>query len=418
MVDISLLLLAIGIIIFLGFFAEYIFRKLHIPDVLFLMLLGFLIGPYGLGYVAPEDLAGLVPVFIVFTLLFLLFDGAFNINLASLFRELTPSLGLTFYNFLLAVGVITLILWLIGLPVILALLTGFILSGISSTFVIPILKQLRVKQKVYSLLTFESALTDILCIVSALTMFEIIKLGTFGLQKILVTLAGLFATAAVIGIIGGIVWYSISVKIFKEHNYMVTIAYLLLLYVLTEFLGGNGAIAALFFGLFLKNSRQLSSIARGILARKIKEKKKAIQGKLGVSAVTSTEESFYHQISFLLKTFFFVYIGLMIDISDYKVLLIGGGIALALLLIRNADSLLTKELSGGERRLVNSVFARGLAAAAIAQAAIFQNIPQAEFISKITYVVIPGTIILSSFRIFLASRGIKTSKERRVEVPT
>lgn len=406
--DATTLLLAFSLILIFSFFAKFIFQKLHIPDVLLLILIGFLIGPYGLKYIAPADVTNIAPTFVTFTLLFLLFDGAFNINLATLLKELAPSLGLTFYNFFLSAGIITGILWLVGFPFILALLTGFILGGTSSIFVVPVLKQMRVKQKIYSLLTFESAFTDVLCIVSAITLFEIIKLGVFGAQKTLTILAGLFAVAAGIGIVGGIFWYILTIKVFKEHNFLITIAYLLLLYVVTEFLGGNGAIAALFFGLFLKNSRQISSIAKGILTRKTDEKRKAVQGELGISVISPTEESFYHEISFLLKTFFFVYIGILIDLSDHKALLIGGGITVALLLIRKADYLITQKFIKADQKLINSIFARGLAAAAIAQLAVIQNIPQAVLISKIIYVVITGTIIFSSVRIFLI--GLKKKK--------
>lgn len=405
MIDVTVFFIGISIILVLGFLAEFIFQKIRIPDVLLLLLIGIAIGPYGLGYITPESVASIAPVFTTFTLLFLLFDGAFNINLASLLKDLAPSVGITIFNFFISVVTITGIVWATGLPLVLALATGFILGGISSAFVIPVITQLRVKQKVYSLLTFESALTDVLCIVLALAMFGIIKQGNLSLQSTFSTLANLFAVAAGIGLLGGIVWYILAVKVFKEHNYMITIAYLLLLYVLTEYLGGNGAIAGLFFGLFLKNSRQISSIAKGILAHSAAEKKKAVQGSLGMTAVSPTEESFYHQISFLLKTFFFVYIGVLIDFSNSKALLVGGLISIALLLVRNADSLITKTLALQERALLNSIFARGLAAAAIAQVALLNQVPQAEFISKVVYVVVMGTIVLSSVRIFWIAKN-------------
>lgn len=401
MADVTLFFIGISIVLILGFLAEFLFRRLHVPDVLFLLLLGLVMGPYGLKYITPESVAGIAPIFTTFALIFMLFDGAFNINLASLLKDLAPSAGITLFNFILSVAAITGIAWLTGLPWMLALAMGFILGGISSAFVIPIIKQLKVKQKLYSLLTFESALTDVLCIVSALAMFQIIQLGEVSAQSIFSTLTNLFAVAASIGVLGGILWYILVVRVFKEHNYMVTIAYLLLLYVLTEFLGGNGAIAGLFFGLFLKNSRQISSIARGILTRKATEKKNAVQGHLGIAAVSPTEESFYHQISFLLKTFFFVYIGILIDFSDLKALFVGVVISIALLLVRNADSFIVRSLAVRERALVNSIFARGLAAAAIVQVALLNQIPQAEFISQVVYIVIMGTIVLSSVRIFL-----------------
>lgn len=412
MVDVTLFFLAAGLILIFGFLAEFLFKKLRIPDVLFLIVLGFLLGPYGLDYINPANLSAIAPLFTTFTLLFLLFDGAFNISLVSLLKSFLPSFGLTFYNFIISVTAVTGIFWMFGTPLLSALLAGFILGGTSSAFVIPVLNKIKVKQKVYSLLTFESAFTDVLCIVSALALMEVIKLGTFGMKETLTVLASLFLLAAALGILGGIVWFVLFVKVLKVHNYIITIAYLLLLYVLTEFLGGNGAIAALFFGLFLKNSQQISSIVRGILARKLSEKRKAVQGDLGISAVTTTEESFYYQISFLLKTFFFVYIGMLIDFSDPKALLIGGGISLILLLVRNADVLITKSLAKGDRVLVNSIFARGLAAAAIAQIMVINNISHAPFISRVVYIVIAGTIVLSSMRIFFTLKRIPNKPEK------
>ena len=56
------------------------------------------------------------------------------------------------------------------------------------------------------------------------------------------------------------------------------------------------------------------------------------------------------------------------------------------------------------RSLINSIFARGLAAAAVAQVAILAGVPQADFIAKVAYVVITGTIVLSSLRIFIFER--------------
>jgi len=260
-------------------------------------------------------------------------------------------------------------------------------------------------------LALESALTDVFCIVFSLTVIEILRLGGFGLQNTLTQLVGLFAVAILVGMIGGVIWIFLILRVFKEHNYMIAIAYLLLIYVITEFLGGNGAIAALFFGLILKNSKQLSSIIRGILTKEASEKKKALKGELGVSVTTPSEEFFYHQISFFLKTFFFVYIGVMIDISDWKAILIGVVLSVVLMFTRMSSSLLTQKMLPESRSLVNSIFARGLAAAAIAQLAINAGVQHAFFISKIVFVAITGTIVLSSVRVFLIKRKMPPVEE-------
>ena len=412
--DVVSILLAVSLILFFGFFAEFIFRRFSIPDVLFLIILGFIIGPNVLKYVGEQDLVAFAPLFTTFTLLFLLFDGGFIINLTALIREFSQSFLLTLFNFVtssLVIGVIFYIVgavWFGGFSIALSILAGFLLGGVSSSFVIPILNQIKISPKLYSLLTLESALTDVLCIVASLTVMTFFSLGSFALRETASQLVSLFAIAGLTGVIGGIIWIILVIKVFKEHNYIVLIAYLLFLYVLTEFLRGNGAIAALVFGIMLKNSRQLSSIIRGVLTKKAKEKKKALQGELGIAVTTPSEQYFYHQISFFLKTFFFVYIGILIDTSDTIALIVGGVLSVVLLFTRMGSSLLTGSMEPGNRMLVNSIFARGLAAAVIAQIAILQGIPHAEFIAKVVYIVITGTILLSSIRIFMYKRKYPT----------
>lgn len=414
--DVVLVLLAVSLILFFGFFAEFIFRKISIPDVLFLIILGFVLGPHVLDIVHPDSLITIAPVFTTFTLLFLLFDGAFNINLASLIREFSQSFVLTLFNFFVSTIIVTGIMlvigmWIEGITFLIALLTGLILGGVSSSFAIPVLKGMRVGEKLYSLLTLESALTDVFCIVFSLTVLEIMRLGAFGIQGTLIQISSLFAVAGLVGLIGGVVWIILVLRVFKEHNYMIAIAYLLLIYVLTEFLNGNGAIAALFFGLILKNSKQLSSIIHGITTTKEREKKKALKGELGVSITTPSEQFFYHQISFFLKTFFFVYIGVLIDLSDWKALAIGGGLSLVIMLSRMGSLVLTTKMEPHNRSVVNSVFARGLAAAAVAHLALEAGIPIAGFLVKIVYVTITGTIILSSVRVFITKRMMPETVE-------
>ena len=171
-----------------------------------------------------------------------------------------------------------------------ALVIGFSLAGVSSSFVIPILNQIRVGGKLFSRLALESALTDVFCIVATLSVIEVFTTGIFGVQKTLSYLIELFAIAGFFGVLGGIIW--IVIRVFEEQNYIITIAYLILVYLATEYFGGNGPIAALFFGLILNNSKQLSSIKEGILSRSVEEKKKAVQGDLGVEVTTASEEKF------------------------------------------------------------------------------------------------------------------------------
>lgn len=402
MVEVAYALLTVSLILFFGFFAEFIFKRFHIPDILFLILLGFILGPFVTGYLKPEQFSSIAPFFTAFALLFLLYDGAFNIDLASFAKGLSISIWVTLFNFFISAIAISGILALLKFDIRIALLTGFILGGVSSAFVIPTLKQLNVRGEIYSVLTLESALTDVLCIVFAFTMMEIIKLNTFSFKVVSGQLASLFAVAGIIGLISGAVWIIIVRRVLKQNkSYVATIAYLLLVYVVTEYLGGNGAIASLFFGLVLKNSKQLINIFRTIIRKK--SAKKEANG-YEVSLATPTEQLFYSQISFFLKTFFFVYIGILFNIRDIKGLLIGAVLAVAIMLARNLSKFVSKRFDNEHRELMKSIFARGLAAAAIAQVVILNKIEGAVIVQSITYTVITFTILLSSIRIYLLKR--------------
>ncbi len=400
----TLVLLGISLVIFFGFFAEFLFKKLSVPDVLFLILLGFAIGPYGFKLVSPSDVAGLAPAFTTFTLLFLVYEGAFNMDLASFARGLGSGVWITIYNFAISAALITGILFAFRYDIFTSLLLGFILGGVSSAFVIPVIKQLSLKGKTYSALALESAFTDVLCIVFALTTMEVIRLRAFDAQQVISNIVVLFAVAAAVGILAGALWIFLVANVFKEHkSYMVTVAFLILVYVATQFLGGNGAIATLFFGLMLKNSRELTALVHLAMHRGNKRTVELVEG---IAATSKEEEFFYAQISFLLKTFFFVYIGIILSLSDWRTLVIGGIIAVVLTVSRNASYVVTKSYTPAERQLISSMFARGLAAAAIAQVAILTNVPYAVQISDITYSVIVFTIIFSSVRVFFAKRAL------------
>tara|TARA_Y100000590_G_scaffold104779_1_gene119204 strand:- start:44 stop:1282 length:1239 start_codon:yes stop_codon:yes gene_type:complete len=401
----NIALLAISLIAIFGFISESLFRRTNIPDVIFLIVFGFLLGPNGFGFISPKDLADIAPVCTTFTLLILIFDGAFNINLASLIREFSSSLLLTIYNFVISTVVVGGVFYYIhhfhldGTSLIASMLIGFSLAGVSSSFVIPILSQIKVGGKLFSRLALESALTDVFCIVATLSVIEVYTTGIFGVQKTLTYLIELFAIAGFIGVLGGIIW--IVIKVFEEQNYIITIAYLILVYLAAEYFGGNGPIAALFLGLILNNSKQLSSIKEGILSRSVSEKQKAIQGDLGVQVTSPNEKRYYNLTSFFLKSMFFIYIGILFEISDTTALIVGIIISVLIMVTRMGSFILTKGMVKSERKLVNAVFARGLAAAVLIQAVVQANIPGADYLSRVVYVVIIGTIILSSIKVFI-----------------
>jgi len=406
--QINEILFLISLIILLGYLAEWVFRKINIPDTLLLIVVGFIIGPNILNLINPQALGQLAPLFTTFTLLFLMFDGALSIDLRSFTEGIGSGISIGVSNFFVSTIVIGSIFYFLVDDVVLALMLGFSLGGVSSAFIIPMLKQITVNKKTYSILTLESALTDVLSIVFALTMMELKILKTFEINVVLSQIASLFFVAGVLGVLAGFLWIFIEDKLIeRDTNYMLTIAYVVLLYFISEYLGGNGAIASMTFGIVIANSKILMNLAQKFKEKRARKKAAAEEetAKI-VNIVSRRERMFYQEISFFLKTFFFVYIGLLLDIKNLTAVAVGTGIAVSVLLLRNLSSLLTKKFKENDRLLINSLFARGIAPAAIILMAKVKNISMDQTIIDTVYVTITATIILSSIRVFIYKRKI------------
>jgi NhaP-type Na+/H+ or K+/H+ antiporter len=98
---------------------------------------------------------------------------------------------------------------------------------------------------------------------------------------------------------------------------------------------------------------------------------------------------------------------LLLNVKDLKAVGIGVGIAVAILLLRNISTLMTKNYKDSDRVLVNSLFGRGIAPAAILLVAIERQLVTDQTIIDIVYVIITATIIFSSLRVFFYKLKIK-----------
>lgn len=405
--DTNTILLLIALIVFIGYLAEWGFRKVNIPDTLLLLTVGFILGPNITGIVSPDSLNGIAPIFTTITLLFLMFDGSLSINLKSLAAGFGAGITIGFTNFILSSVIIAGIMYILVSDIMLSLMLGFALGGVSSAFIIPVLNQIDVGKKIYSVLTLESALTDVLAIVFAITVIELKLMNVLDLKNIMSQIASLFFVAGVIGVIAGALWIYIEVHLtLGDQNYMMTIAYVILIFFISEYLGGNGAIAAMAFGIVIANSKILSELKNRAISAKPDDKNiKTI--------VSHREKAFYKEISFFLKTFFFVYIGLLLNLRNLNAVMIGSIISVAIMLLRNISYIFTKSYKDCERTLVNSLFARGIAPAAIVLVAIERGVIADKTVIDTVYFVITATVILSSIKVFFYKRHQKNETDKQ-----
>lgn len=394
----------ISIIIFLGFFAEQFFKKTNVPDIIFLLLIGIILGSI-LKWTNASYFGEAASLFTTFALIFILFQGSLGINFKTLFKSLKNTFILTTVNFILTVLVVSVISYFLGYNILLSILIGMILGGTSSAVVIPLVENIEIKEKYGLVLTLESALSDVFCIIGTVTILEIITTNKIIASNIFRTVLSSFSLALFVGLIGGFLWVLL---LSKNENLarveIITVAFLLGLYSFVEssFVSASGAIAALAFGLILGNSKTILDM---------KNRKKRLETSEGSkNVINSNSKNFYSEISFFVKTFFFVYLGILIDFSNLIVFFYGFILTLGMYLIRPLSVIFTfrkdKFVSVKERTFLEVLIPKGLAAAVLigvaVQSGVFEN-RAGEVINLILSVVLLS-IIFTSILIFLTEK--------------
>ena len=404
----------LGLLIFCAHLFNAWFSRGRIPDVLLLMLIGILVGPVS-GWVSPEQLEGTGPIFASLTLLFILFDSGIDMRLDTIRKYWSGVVQVTLSSFVLSMSLVAVLAYfMVGLEMQVAMMLGSMVAGTAAAIVIPMARQMRVSDKTRVMLTLESAISGVLCIVVSLAFIEGLKMGNINIGSTIGRVLASVLMALVIGVVGGIVWSSFMDRIRKLQNSMfLTPAFVFVLYGLTESLGYSGAIAALAFGLVLGNPEYFEmSFLKKLRLRQM-------------TPLEEDEKSFFKEFVFILKTYFFVYVGICIPFTNYTALMYGAIIAAALFVLRFVLVAVVGRKNTLEDRLtVSMLIPKGLVSAVLASIPEQVNlaagrvvVPGATLVKHITYSVIFCSIIICSLLVLLTSkRLVKAQHEVQWEV--
>ena len=375
------ILLAAGVVIFLGVAGEAFFKKTGIPDVAFLMILGVIIGPI-LGIIQPEAVIQIVPYFAALALIIIMFDGGLNLDLKHMVKTAHFSFTLAILGFILSVAIAAMAVhYLLDWNWMQSILLGSIVGGSSSVIVFGLVRNIRISEETKHMLSFESALTDILATIIAFILFEAILVGQFDLQVLEETLGRAIIVGLVLGFGVGIPWMYVSTKLGNaQHAYMLTLGILFVLFFLANSFGESGALTALVFGLMLGNKNHLSGILKFKLPR------------------IEHDDPTHNQLTFLVRAFFFVFVGLMATIGQIEYIILGIGITVVIFFGRLivGKITLTKRFSKLDRHVTYSMIPRGLAAAVLATYPITLGMPNAEIYPQIVFFIILSSVIITT----------------------
>lgn len=397
--DISLIFLVAGIVIMAGFFSNILFERTRVPDALLLLGLGIVLGPVS-GIVHPHGLAEFAEYFGTLALIIILFEGGMDMDLDKLVTEFGAASLLVTISFALTVLALAAFLNQVrGWDMLQSLLLGTILGCTSAPVIIPIVGKMMLKEETKTVLAIESSLSDVLAVVCAISLIEIITLGRIGIETPFRTLASSFSIAIVFGIIGGLLWLKVLDAFrARKYSYMFTQAAVLIMFGAVRFLGGSGPMAVLVFGLVLGNGHRFGKFLN-----------------IGNHTFTGNTLKFFHnEMTFFIRTFFFVYVGLMVSFAtiDNRFLLFSLALLLIIVAVRFISVTLTVmvyEDKKSERFIMTTMLPRCLASAVLATMAVSANVKGSESFMSVTFAIIILTNIIMTLGVFVIDRRLRSA---------
>ena len=362
----------LGGLLLLAFVTNRLFRRTGVPDLIVLMLVGLILGP-AFHLIDGQQFRIFTQYLGALALILILFESGSELQFRSAIGYFPSGIllaiagyGLSFVAAAFAAGLA------LGLPLTSAVLVGAVLGCTSGTMVLPALQQIEPEEHVRVVLLIEAALGDIIAVVTVGSLVGVAEgdllftaLARSFLLRILVS--------TITGLALGYVWTRLQAQLVHgRFSNVATLGAVLTLYSGTRLLGGSGLMAVLVFGLVQGNLRAASHA----------EPPPRLLG-------------FHSELSFLVRSFFFVLLGIQVQPIGRTLQVAAAAIVLALVLARLLAVQVVRipGLRPADRELIFWLMPRGLVTAVLALRVSQVGGPSFAFLPDMAFVVILATNI-------------------------
>jgi cell volume regulation protein A len=383
-------LLSCGLILAIGTVAGFLAQKIRIPDVAVFLVTGIAIGPQALGLVdIPADSA-LNQIILLFGASYILFDGGASLRLEVLKQVWITIVVIATIGLLITTAITGVAAhYILGIPLITALLLASTLASTDPATLVPIFRQVRIRDRVAQTVMSESAFNDAM---GAIVTFGVLAVATgsgeFSLAGSLFNLAKEF----VIGIVAGIVLGYLAALLIAheklaflaEYAPVVTLIAVIGAYFAADGLHASGFMAVFVFGIVLGN--------------------KEVFGFRMEANETQRLEEFVLTTAFIMRLFIFILLGAQVDFALMQQYWLGGAAVVAVLMLVARPA--TVFLSAGPDRRARWSFAEllfmcwtretGVIPAALAGLLLGMKAPGAQMIASVTFIAILMTILIQA----------------------
>ncbi len=374
--ELTIIFGSIAALLLLAVIANRLSGLTHVPDLIVLLLIGIALGPV-LHWVNAAHFQGTINILGTLALILILFQAGVEVRLRDALKFLPAGVTLALLSYGISVGLIALSSrYSLHLSWVDALLIGAALGCSSGSVVLPALQQITSPESIKTTLTLESSLGEILAV---LMVGSIISVG--GEQSMLTGVATGFSRsigiAAALAVALGMLWSRVWPRLANlAYSNVTNLGMVLGVYALARYLGGSGLLATLIFGVTLANVPRTPHMTRQ-----------------GLRLL-----SFHVELTFLVRSFFFVLLGIVAQFVGRRYILPSLAIVAAILLARYLAVLgsgwLVREATSRDKELLFWMLPRGLVTAVLALDIVNARGDSFAFLPAIAFTVVLVTNML------------------------
>ena len=383
-------LLMFGIILALGTFSGMLARVVRMPDVAIFLLAGMLTGPGILGIINIKADSTINQLILIFGSSYILFDGGASIRLKVLKEVWITILVISTAGVLITAAITGVAAYyFLGLAPVVALLLGATLASTDPATLVPVFKQVRIKDRVAQTVMSESAFNDAMGAILTFTVLGIaMGAGGFSMSDAIISLL----KQSLLGIfIGGVLGYLAAFFIaherfgfLAEFAPVVTLMAVIGAYMGADGLQASGFMAVFVFGIMLGNQESLGF--------RLTEKE---GGQL---------EDFVVTTAFIMRMFIFILLGSQVDFSLMNQYLLSGvAVVVVFMLVARPVTVFMCALPDRRaqwsfKEMLFMCWTRetGVIPGALAGMLVGLKAPGAQIIASVTFIAILMTILVQA----------------------
>ena len=392
----------LGGLLVLAFVANRLARRSGVPDVLVLMATGIVIGPV-LGWVKASQFEEVTQGFGTLALILILFQAGLELDIRETLRHVPRALLLAILSYGLSLSLAAEVARVaLGLPFRTALIAGAVVGCLSSSVILPVLEQMELSPSLRITLIVEASLADALAVLTVGALLALPAKGHVAVADLVGGFLLKMGISLILGVLAGVLWSWLLPILAEERFWQVlTLAAVLLVFAVGGKAGGNDLFAVLIFGMTLSNFAGYRSKLPRISFRPDPRAEEHHRQML----------AFHSELGFLIRTFFFVLIGVVVEFTGLrKYALVSLGILGALFLARwlavEVSGWGWREIFTGEREIAMLLFPRGLITAVLALKAVAAEGATLAFLPDLAFAI----ILLTNLLLLVA-----TIRARRIE---